>query len=64
MCINPKGPETSFDPIEPFSTKKVIRGGLFLCNDSYCSGYRVTRRMSSSYDTGLMHTGFRCVKDI
>ena len=64
MCINPKGPEASFDPIEPFSTKKVIRGGSFLCNDSYCSGYRVTRRMSSSYDTGLMHTGFRCVKDI
>ena len=50
--------------VEPSSIKKVIRGGSFLCNDSYCSGYRATRRMSSSYDTGLMHTGFRCVKDI
>ncbi len=28
-----------------------------------CSGYRVARRMKSSPDTGLEHTGFRCVKD-
>ena len=43
---------------------RVLRGGSFLCNDSYCSGYRVSRRMRSSPDTGLSHTGFRCVKDI
>ena len=64
ICINPKGPKTSYDPSEPFAIKKILRGGSFLCNDSYCSGYRVSRRMSSSKDTGLMHTGFRCVKDI
>ena len=62
VCINPKGPETSLDPREPFATKRVMRGGSFLCNDSYCSGYRVSRRMNSSQDTGLNHTGFRCVK--
>ena len=61
---NPKGPEKSFDSLEPYSKKRVIRGGSFLCNDIYCSGYRVSRRMSSSQDTGLSHTGFRCVKDI
>ncbi len=44
--------------------RKVIRGGSFLCNESYCSGYRVSARMSSSPDTGLEHTGFRCVRDI
>ena len=64
ICINPKGPKTFYDPSEPFAIKKILRGGSFLCNDSYCSGYRVSRRMSSSKDTGLMHTGFRCVKDI
>ena len=64
ICINPKGPKTSYDPSEPFALKKILRGGSFLCNDSYCSGYRVSRRVSSSKDTGLMHTGFRCVKDI
>ena len=44
--------------------ERVLRGGSFLCNDSYCSGYRVSRRMGSSTDSGLNHAGFRCVKDI
>jgi formylglycine-generating enzyme required for sulfatase activity len=60
---NPKGPNKSFDPDEPFSPKRVTRGGSFLCNESYCSGYRCARRMKSSPDTGLEHLGFRCVKD-
>lgn len=60
---NPKGPSQSFDPNEPNIPKKVVRGGSFLCNDSYCSGYRVAARMKSSRDTGLSHTGFRCVSD-
>ena len=61
---NPRGPSSSFDPQEPTIPKRVIRGGSFLCNDSYCSGYRVSRRMKSSPDSGFNHTGFRCVKDI
>lgn len=60
---DPAGPSKSYDPQDPFTPKKVLRGGSFLCNDSYCSGYRVARRMKSSPDTGLEHTGFRCVKD-
>ena len=64
MATNPKGADKSFDPDEPYAQKRVLRGGSFLCNDSYCSGYRVARRMKSSPDTGLEHTGFRCVKDI
>ncbi len=63
LTINPKGPEESFDPQEPYAVKRVTRGGSFLCNDSYCSGYRVARRMKSTQDTGLSHTGFRCVSD-
>lgn len=61
--INPKGPERSADPEDPYTPKKSLRGGSFLCNESYCSGYRVARRMKSSPDTGLQHTGFRCVKE-
>jgi formylglycine-generating enzyme required for sulfatase activity len=64
IAINPKGPSKSFDPDEPHTPKRTLRGGSFLCNDAYCSGYRVARRMKSSPDTGLEHTGFRCVKDI
>lgn len=59
--FNPQGPPESFDPAEPGITKKVIRGGSYLCSDVYCSGYRPSARMKSSPDTGLSHTGFRCV---
>ncbi len=62
LIENPQGPDLSFDPSIPNSSQKVIRGGSFLCNDSYCSGYRVTARMKSSPDTGLEHTGFRGVR--
>ncbi|MFM6947397.1 MAG: formylglycine-generating enzyme family protein [Aquirufa sp.] len=60
--INPKGPKTSFDPDEPEMPKRVVRGGSFLCNDGYCSSYRNSARMKTSPDSGLQHTGFRCVK--
>jgi len=58
---NPMGPSDSYDPMEPAVPKKVVRGGSFMCNASYCKGYRVTSRMKTSVDTGLEHTGFRCV---
>ena len=59
---NPKGPNTSYDPEEPYTPKKSLRGGSFMCNKSYCTGYRVSRRMKSSSDSGSSNTGFRCVK--
>ena len=58
---NPKGPLKSYDPDEPLVAKKVMRGGSFLCNESYCSGYRVSARMKSSPDSSMEHLGFRCV---
>lgn len=58
---DPQGPETSWDPDEPYAMKKVTRGGSFLCNDLYCSGFRVSARMKTTWDTSLSHTGFRCV---
>lgn len=42
--------------------EKIVKGGSFLCNASYCEGYRIDNKMTSSADTGLEHTGFRCVK--
>jgi formylglycine-generating enzyme required for sulfatase activity len=61
--LDPKGPETGFDPDEPNIPKRVVRGGSYLCNDSYCGGYRASARMKAAPDTGMPHTGFRCVKD-
>ncbi len=60
---DPRGPAASYDPDEPFAKKRVIRGGSFLCNESYCTGYRVSRRMKSTEDSGMEHLGFRCVSD-
>ncbi len=58
---NPKGATKSYDPDEPLVAKRVMRGGSFLCNESYCSGYRVAARMKTSADSGMEHLGFRCV---
>lgn len=63
LTINPHGPATSNDPQDPYAPKRSLRGGSFLCNEAYCTGYRVARRMKSSPDTGLEHTGFRCARD-
>lgn len=64
VSVDPQGPARSYDPQEPYAQKRSLRGGSFLCNDAYCSGYRCARRMKSSHDTSLEHTGFRCVKSI
>jgi formylglycine-generating enzyme required for sulfatase activity len=62
-AINPAGPARSHDPRNPYEPEvRVIRGGSFLCNDSYCASYRPSARMASSPDTGISHTGFRCAK--
>ena len=61
---NTHGPEVSYDPQMPYTKQRSMRGGSFLCNDDFCSGYRNARRMKSSPDTGLGHTGFRCVKEM
>jgi formylglycine-generating enzyme required for sulfatase activity len=60
ISVNPTGPLTSFDPNEPFASKRVHRGGSFLCHKSYCKGYRITARMKTCPDTSLNHLGFRC----
>ncbi len=64
---NPLGPAESFDPSEPGvpanAPKRVIRGGSFLCNESYCLSYRPSARRSSDPYSPMSHLGFRLVKD-
>ena len=43
------------------SPRKVIKGGSFLCADSYCLRYRPSARRPQAVDTGMSHIGFRCV---
>jgi sulfatase modifying factor 1 len=61
VCRDPGGPAESYDPADPYSTKRVVKGGSFLCNPSYCESYRPSARRGTSPDTGSSHTGFRCV---
>jgi formylglycine-generating enzyme required for sulfatase activity len=63
VTVNPQGPPSGYDPQEPYTPKRVTRGGSFLCSDQYCSGYRPSARMKTSPDTSLSHTGFRVVRE-
>lgn len=58
--VNPRGPETGWDPREPRTPKRVVKGGSFLCHPSYCESYRPSARRGLPPDTGMGHTGFRC----
>ena len=40
----------------------MIKGGSFLCADSYCQRYRPAARRPQMIDTGMSHIGFRCVR--
>lgn len=59
--VNPQGPDKSVDPDGGRVPKKAIRGGSFLCHDTYCSSYRPSARMHTSPDSGTNHQGFRPV---
>ena len=54
----------SLDPAQPgFRVpRKVLKGGSFLCADSYCLRYRPAARRPQMVDTGMSHVGFRCVR--
>ena len=52
---NPAGP--------PSGQAKVIRGGSYLCHDSYCNRYRVAARSSNEATSSTGNMGFRCALD-
>ena len=57
---NPPGP-ASPDRRPGAMAARVLRGGSFLCSDSYCRGYRVSARSSAAPDSGASHIGIRIV---
>ena len=59
---NPIGANKAYNPNNPYIDEKIIRGGSFLCNASYCASYRVSSRMATDPNTSLEHLGFRTVK--
>ena len=63
--LDPKGPEHSYDDCDPDVNlpMRVQRGGSFLCADNYCRRYVAGARNKGDASTGMVHLGFRCVKD-
>lgn len=67
-------PETRIDPQGPSRAEaqlrstdqpwKVMRGGSYLCHDSYCNRYRVGARTRNSPDSSTGNCGFRCAASI
>ena len=51
-------------PGPPVGEAKVIRGGSYLCHDSYCNRYRVAARSSNTPDSSTGNIGYRCVKEV
>jgi len=63
MAIDPKGPADSVDPEEPGVSKRVQKGGSFLCTDDYCARYRPGARGKGEPGSSANHIGFRLVRD-
>jgi len=60
VARNPVGPDGP-DRRPGAMAARVLRGGSFLCSDSYCRGYRVSARSPAAPDSGASHIGFRIV---
>lgn len=67
-CCAPENPrggteESSVDARQPFAVpRRVVKGGSFLCADSYCQRYRPGARRAQMIDTGMSHIGFRIAR--
>jgi sulfatase modifying factor 1 len=53
-ATNPRGPRTG--------ETRAMKGGSFLCHDSYCNRYRVAARTQNTPDSSTGNIGFRCVR--
>jgi formylglycine-generating enzyme len=53
LRVDPRGPS--------LGTNRVMRGGSYLCHDSYCNRYRNAARSSNTPDSSSGNTGFRTV---
>ena len=58
---NPKGADTPYSPNNPYHIENVMKGGSFLCHESYCASFRISAKMGVARDSGSDHMGFRTV---
>ena len=53
--VDPRGPA--------MATSRVMRGGSYLCHESYCFRYRVAARSANTPGSTTGNLGFRCARD-
>ena len=58
---NPKGANKSYTPSNPYQKEYVIKGGSFLCHESYCASFRISAKMGMEPNSSSDHIGFRTV---
>lgn len=61
---NPTGATTAKNPNNPNQAERIIKGGSFLCNENYCSSFRISARMGMTEDSSSDHVGFRTIATI
>jgi formylglycine-generating enzyme required for sulfatase activity len=54
--MNPTGPSTG--------VSRILKGGSFLCHESYCRRYRNAARIGNTPNTSTGHIGFRVARDL
>jgi formylglycine-generating enzyme len=55
---------TRRDPAGPVGGRgRVMKGGSYMCHESYCNRYRVAARTMNTPDSSSGHLGFRCAAD-
>jgi formylglycine-generating enzyme len=52
------------DWFDPAQQNRTMRGGSYLCHESYCNRYRVAARTANSPDSSSGNLGFRCASDV
>ncbi len=53
---DPKGPDRG--------DARSMRGGSYLCHESYCNRYRIAARSANTPDSSTGNLGFRCAQDL
>jgi formylglycine-generating enzyme required for sulfatase activity len=58
---NPTGATKSYSPSNPYQSEITIKGGSFLCHESYCASFRISAKMGMEPNSSSDHIGFRTV---
>ncbi len=59
-ALDPQGPAFGAARGMP----RVMKGGSFLCHESYCNRYRVAARTQNTTDSSASNIGFRCARPL